>query len=828
MDLRIKNLGMKKSKKPQLLLLLFLIILFSLFFFFYFKKVESKINAFFLTGLKSETKVIGSKIDDYLIDSNSFLFFTKRYLENRLEESDSLSKNIKDRFNKKYGQSKRNLVSNYQFILAHREDRKSVSASYLNKNEILTNEIKFVAVITEELDTIWKTFFKKYPFITMTYVDKTGFYREFPFRKLEPNTISYLSDPRNYPYYSIATTIARDEIFLTLPYQNGNNLYVSMVAPVYQNDNFRGLLTIDISLNNFEKLIFRGSYSQKISNQDIIVFDRKGNIYLYLLNKSQENLINKKNLDETLKNQEKLLTKNIKIYPLITNKTIINFIDNFLKGSNTDNIAIKVVGNSAVSLSNLKSYKLNVLIVTPLNLITNLNFIEDIENGILILIIFLFFLFISLLYIVGRRNPEEEVTLDLINRIKDSKLRENILSDLKENSGRNILELLETKISAYISDLQQQIAYLKASLDNINMGVVVINQDDKSLFSNKWFKQLIIDVDSLDLMPEELRNEILKFMGNNIQQFQKMIRLFERHYILSGEKVVLTIGNKKENLLIFTLINAENINKIKKESEELKNRIEVLEKNINSYRKSFENLNSRIIQSDKFAVFGEFIQGIVHNINNPLMIVTSRLSMVKTIIEGLDDSMEKRRLLKHITNIIVSLKKINSIIDSVLIKAKMTVEKEERLVNLNEIIRSELEFFNADLFFKHKVKKEIELDPNLPKVRISQSDFSQILHNLIKNALDALKSSSDPVLEIKTYRKEKLVVIEIIDNGPGVPEKYRDKIFEQYFTTKGSSGTGIGLYNARKILEEYNGELILADSKKGAKFIIKIPIAEGE
>ena len=826
MGLAIERLKMKKSKKIQLFLLLLLVIVFSFFFFLFFKKINVDINVFFVNQVKNDTKIIGDKVDNFLRDSSSFLILSKKYLENRLKTDTPDRGQINNYFLKKYIQSKRNLVSNYKYILEQREDRKNVSATYLSKNEVLTEEIKFITVVSESLDDLWKMFLKKYPFVTMTYVDKSGFYREFPFRKLEPNTISFLSDPRNYPYYSLATTIGRNEVFITLPYQNGNTIYISTVVPVYQKNDFRGLLTIDISLDNFERLIFQNYHKKDNNNQNIMVFDKKGNVYLYLIGNMANDLVNIKNLNEILKNQNKLLTKNIKIYPLITNSNIIKFIENFSNSENRKKIEVKETENYAVSLAALKSYNLQLLIIRPKNLFNSLNFINEIKNGIMVLIMFLVFLFVSLLYIIAQHNPEEKVALDFVNRISDSNLKETILTGLNESFRGNTLEILEANISSYIAKLNRQIMYLQTSLDNINMGVLVFNPKDKRVITNKWFKQLIFDVDKIDLMPEELKSEIVRFMSGNVQQFQKTIKLFDRHYLLNGEKINLTINNVKEELMIFTLFNAENLAKIKKENIDLKEKISELEKGLNEYKKSFEDLNSRIIQSDKFAVFGELIQGIVHNINNPLMIVTSRLSMVKTIIEDLDNSLEKRRLLKHMTNIINSLKKINIIIDSVLIKAKMTVEKEERLINLNDIIKSELEFFNSDLFFKHKVKRVVDLEPNLPKVRISQSDFSQVLHNLIKNALDALKSSSDPTLTIKTYSKNNFAVVEIIDNGPGVPDKYKDKIFEQYFTTKGSSGTGIGLYNARKILEEYDGELYLGNSKRGARFVIKIPIAE--
>ncbi len=830
MSLGIKNLKKKNLLKIRLLLFLMIIFICPLFFYYYFQKIESNVRVFFLGELKEQVGLVNYRVNSFFQDGTSFLYYTKKYLEKEFD-SISFNKKIEKEFKTKYTQTTRNLVSNYKYVLSKRKDRKKLSASYLNKNEIVNKDIKYITVITERLDNFWKFFLRKYPFVSMTYVDRTGFYREFPFRKIEPNAVSYLSDPRNYHYYAVATTIAKEEIFLTRPYQHGNELYVSLVVPVYQKDSFRGLLTIDITINNFMKLIHKENGSPGFSINNIILFDNKGNIYAYLIGDNKKRSpINLRNLKEILKNQEKLLTKNIKIYPLIADKAIINFIEDFLKNksSGKKEIQIKLIEGYALSLNSIDQYDLNILTFVPLNYHSYLSFILDIEKGIGILLVFLLIIFGSLFFIIGQKNSEKEFTVALLTKVKNEKIKDLIFTDLNIETNKNILDTVAQKISAYIEELNKELNILKISIDNINMGLFIINEENDNLFTNRWFKQLILDVNDIELMPEELKNEIHKFKNNNAQNFKKMIKLFERHYFLTGEKISVDSNGSRENILIFTLTNAEDINRIKSETKELKNRIKVLEESLISYRKSFEDLNTRIIQSDKFAVFGELIQGIVHNINNPLMIVTSRLSMVKTIIEGLDESMEKRRLLKHMTNIIASLKKINEIIDSVLMKAKMTVEQEERLININDIIRRELEFFNADLFFKHKVNTRIILEKDLPNVRISQSDFSQVLHNLIKNALDALKSSPTPTLTVQTYFKDGFVVVEIMDNGPGVPDKYKDKIFEQYFTTKGSHGTGIGLYNARKIIEEYNGELILEDSKEGARFVIKLPPADGD
>ncbi len=807
------------------------IILFLFSFLYITIKIKNDIKVFFHKEFKRQITLLNYRIDTFFQDSTSFLFYTKKYLETQFKLSPT-EKYIQKEFNKKYTKTKRNQVSNFKFVFEKRKDRKKISTSYLSKDTVVNNDIKYITVISERLDQFWKLFLKKYPFVTMTYVDITGFYREFPFRKIEPKSINYLSDPRNYPYFAIATTVAKNEIFLTPPYKNGDALYVSLVISVYKDNNFRGILTIDIELNSLKKIIEPQKNQEDNTIYNVLLFDNKGSIYGYLFEENKKNeLVNIENFKEILKNQEKLLTKNIKIYPIIKSKKLVNFIQEFLrkKTNSKEKTQVQIIKNYAVSISSINQQNLNVLFFIPVNYFNFLNFVYEIGKGMVIVLLLLIFMVVTLFLSIRKGEDEKEQIYTIINKINDSQLREKIIENMEQESSqnKNFFENAGNQISFYINKIKNELNILKILIDNLNLGIIMINEKENLFFTNKWFKKIILDVDNLELMPDELKNEIHKFKNSNLHQFQKMVKLFDRHYILTGDKLITGPNENKQTLIIFTLTNAENLNKIKTETTELRKQIEQLEEKLFAYRKSYENLNTKIIQSDKFAVFGELIQGIVHNINNPLMIVTSRLSMVKNIIEGLEDSMEKRRLLKHITNIINSLNKINEIIDSVLAKAKMTVEKEERLINVNEIIKSELEFFKADLFFKHKVEIDLNLDKELPKVRISQSDFSQVLHNLIKNAIDALKSSANPRLTVKTYAIKRFVFIEISDNGPGVPEKYREKIFDQYFTTKGSQGTGIGLYNARKIIEEYEGELTLEDSKQGAKFVIKLPAIGG-
>ncbi len=805
-----------------LLFLLFLLV--SLIYFF---SIKSKVKKVSLTEYSYQSKLVNDKTEKLFWDVILFLKFTKQNLEKGLN-SHSFNEKVDEIYKKTYRKTNRNLVSNYDFVVRHRIKSNKISATYLSKNEILTDEIKNIAVITSQLDNFWSEFSIEHPFLSMSYVDKTGLYREFPFRKIEPVNIGFLSDPRNFPYFSTATTVGKDEVFLTLPYQLQNELYVSFVIPVYQNNNFRGLLTIDISMSQFKEIIksFQKGIKNKIS--DVIIYRKNGLIYFFSYEDDVNDMVNFNNLNEFLAKKKTTLAKSIKLYPVIKNDKLISILDNFAKSKKDEEI--QNIGKYFVSLKKTRYFDLNILSFEKENVFFASSVNKDIAKAFFFsFLLFLLLLTLSFVYSSENFCDLNELYASLFNGIKSQSLKEK-LSDSGVSQKKTDLKNLGKSLSDFISRLYKENTLLLTVFDTINFGILVVEDEidsNKILFLNKWFRQLIVDAKTIELLPEKLIDEIKKFKESSIQHSQKIIKLFERHYLIRGER--LKQGEEGEmGIVVFTISSAENFNQIQKENKELKEMISELSTKLSDFQSSFENLNTKIIQSDKFAVFGELIQGIVHNINNPMMIVSSRLSMVKSIIENMENSVDKRRLVKHISNIIASLKKINDIIDSVLLKAKITVEKEEKLVNVNELIKTEMEFFNADLFFKHKVLKEINLADNVPYIRISQSDFSQVLHNIIKNALDVLKAVPNPKLTVKTLAREGKVIIEIEDNGPGIPDELKEKIFEQYFTTKGSHGTGIGLYNARKIIEEYDGELFVENGENGAKFVIILPSAGGE
>lgn len=134
---------------------------------------------------------------------------------------------------------------------------------------------------------------------------------------------------------------------------------------------------------------------------------------------------------------------------------------------------------------------------------------------------------------------------------------------------------------------------------------------------------------------------------------------------------------------------------------------------------------------------------------------------------------------------------------------------------------------NTLIILKHKLKQGVsivrEYDPDLPRIEAYASELNQIWTNILDNAIDAMNGQGEIVL--KTYRQADSVVIEICDNGPGIPPEIQSRIFEPFFTTKPPGiGTGLGLNIAYNIVQKHRG-LIKVDSQPGRTcFQVTLPI----
>jgi signal transduction histidine kinase len=135
---------------------------------------------------------------------------------------------------------------------------------------------------------------------------------------------------------------------------------------------------------------------------------------------------------------------------------------------------------------------------------------------------------------------------------------------------------------------------------------------------------------------------------------------------------------------------------------------------------------------------------------------------------------------------------------------------------------------NTLIILQHKLKKGVtvkrEYAPDLPRIEAYASELNQVWTNIIDNAVDAMNGRGE--IRIKTYEEDHHVVIEIADNGPGIPEEIRSRVFDPFFTTKAPGhGTGLGLHISHDIIANRHHGLLTVDSKPSeTKFRVVLPV----
>ncbi|GMQ25331.1 hypothetical protein Aoki45_20130 [Algoriphagus sp. oki45] len=271
----------------------------------------------------------------------------------------------------------------------------------------------------------------------------------------------------------------------------------------------------------------------------------------------------------------------------------------------------------------------------------------------------------------------------------------------------------------------------------------------------------------------------------------------------------------------------------------------------NELQEALDHLRStqeQLVQQEKLASLGQLTAGIAHEIKNPLNFINNFSELSEDFLiemeEELDktpDSAEKSLIQELLVDVKSNLKKIrhhgmraDSIVKSMLMHSRGE-KGEVKETDLNELIReySNLAFHGMRANKNPiNVDVQLELDEKITAVKINAEDFSRVILNLAKNAFDAMRdkinmanSEYKAKLVIRTKDLKNSLLIEVEDNGPGVPEEIREKLLMPFFTTKkGTEGTGLGLSITHDIVKSHGGKLeIESEVNQFTRFKILLP-----
>ncbi|MDZ7625506.1 MAG: ATP-binding protein [Ignavibacteriaceae bacterium] len=390
------------------------------------------------------------------------------------------------------------------------------------------------------------------------------------------------------------------------------------------------------------------------------------------------------------------------------------------------------------------------------------------------------------------------LTLDEVRAVEDRMVRRLIIISLVLAAiGVIILSIIFTtqNLKTVSNEFKKFKTFTSTVLENMGEAVIVVDEQMRITLFNKSSENLFkrkeeeIIQKNLSELSDDISRSLLEYCKNSDEQ-------------CADVAIDTAIGDERKYLLL---------NFTRNKDEDGKENFIIVINDLTESRR----LEEESKRKEKLSAMGELASGVAHEIRNPI-------NAIGMIAQRLDKEfkVEKETEEYHsITSLLRSeVTRINKIITQFLSYAKplsLQIKKINSKTFFDDIYRlfsDQAKLKGVELIKLSEQSFEMMIDPELIK---------QSLMNLVQNAIDAVDKNGK--VEINYFKKESNLIIEITDNGNGIPEKIKNKIFDLYYTTK-PEGTGLGLSIVQKIIAEHNGTIeVFSEVNKYTKFKITIP-----
>lgn len=366
----------------------------------------------------------------------------------------------------------------------------------------------------------------------------------------------------------------------------------------------------------------------------------------------------------------------------------------------------------------------------------------------------------------------------------------NLKTKLQEYALR-----LEEMVVARTDELRGEKEKLDAIVSSIEGGLCVLESDSKRIiWANKtllnWFGTS--EMEGLDL-GDIYSGEAFKLPIDRAAETEQMVQS-----VVNGK-----LGGRSGYFQI-------TVNPLHDPSG--KTQLLVLIQDVTNMKK----IEERLMHSEKLSALARISSGIAHEIGNPL---TSISSYVQILREMEHDEFTKESLdtiAKHITRIADIVRQMSSF--------SRTKASDLKHFDIHDLVDMTLDLVKYDKRMKD-ISVTVEIPGSLPQVIVDETQFIQVLMNIILNAADAMQGGGD--LTISGQMHENEVELEVADTGPGIAADHLEKIFDPFFTTK-EKGTGLGLSVSYNIVKSYQGDILVENRPEGGTiFRVRLPHYEG-
>ena len=343
------------------------------------------------------------------------------------------------------------------------------------------------------------------------------------------------------------------------------------------------------------------------------------------------------------------------------------------------------------------------------------------------------------------------------------------------------------------------------------------------------------------------------------QHLQNILNVIQQDENLNAEQknaiaVSLKDADKELEITAFKLDRTEKVKRttailLEETIQELELKRKAIEETNTALQKTLDELKAtqaQLIQSEKMASLGELTAGIAHEIQNPLNFVNNFSEVSNELLDEMTEQLEQGNAseAKAIANEVkMSLEKINlhgkradGIVKSMLQHSRTSNNKKEP-ADINVLADEYLRLAYHGLRAKDKsfnAALKTDYDENIGLIKIISQDIGRVILNLITNAFYAVMEKKklqpegyEPTVTVSTKKIDNKIIVNVKDNGTGIPQKALDKIFQPFFTTKPTGqGTGLGLSLSYDIVNKGHGGEIKVDTKQGeyTSFSVILPV----
>lgn len=389
-------------------------------------------------------------------------------------------------------------------------------------------------------------------------------------------------------------------------------------------------------------------------------------------------------------------------------------------------------------------------------------------------------------------SVEGDLLLSSIPKVYEMKQREATLQPkiLKAFQANKNLIKLEIKSNEYSDSYQQ--AYFPILNTKNDISVIVQSLHPPSLEANSKVSDFVGTLLNVYVFLFLLATSIALAVSNSIT------------------RPLVQLGNKLKSV------------KLGSHNEKLQwNSSDELGQLVSNYNNMVSQLDDSaklLARTERDLAWREMARQVAHEIKNPL--TPMKLNIQYLLRAKNQDSRDMNDMIERVSNTLIEqIDNLTGIANAFSNFGKMPQAENNKVV-LNEVVEA------VHLLFK----KRDDIDFNMYQpiddmwVYADKNHLIRILNNIIKNAIQAIPIERRGAIEIRLYRESKNAVISVKDNGSGIPDDMKEKVFSPYFTTK-NSGTGLGLAICSNMVESFNGRLhFTTELNKGTTFFIEIPL----